>query len=192
MLEARPRKRFTLEEFDRMAESGALSEDERLELIDGEIVEMNPIGLAHLRAVNAIAALLVPAGAAVGAHVSVQNALHVLDWELYPDLALLRGQPYEYTAHPTEADVLQLVEVADTSLASDRDVKVPRYARAGIPEVWLVDLVHDVLLAYAEPAEASYRVVRTLRPGDTVRALSLPGSEFPVRALLGRPPSTGG
>ena len=137
MLGARTRKRFTLEEFDRMAESGVLAEDERLELIDGEVIEMDPIGLPHLRAVSAMTALLVPAATAAGAHVSVQNAVHVLDWELYPDLALLRGQPYECTAHPTEADVLLLVEVADTSLASDRDVKVPRYARAGIPEVWL-------------------------------------------------------
>jgi Uma2 family endonuclease len=189
MLDARTRRRFTLDEFDRMAEAGILAEDDRLELIDGEIVEMNPIGPRHQRAVNASLALLFPVCAATNAHASPQNAVHIAGWEVYPDVAVLRGQPHEYATHPTEADVLLLIEVADSSLATDRDVKVPRYGRAGIQETWLVDVGHDVVLVYSEPAADGYRVVRTLHADDHLASTALRGAAFPVRVLLGYAPS---
>jgi Uma2 family endonuclease len=96
------------------------------------------------------------------------------------------GKPRQYRdRRPWAADVLLVVEVADTFLDHDKDGKVPRYAHAGVREVWLVDLVHDLILAYTEPSAEGHRVVRSLRPGDRIRSDALPGSEFAVSDFLG-------
>jgi Uma2 family endonuclease len=181
------RKRFTVAEFDRMAEVGILAEDDRLELIDGEIVEMNPIGPRHTVSVALLTQQLMPAADSASAHICVAGAL-VLgdDGEVYPDLVIRRGQPRQYRdRHATPADVLLVVEVADSSLRHDKDVKLPRYARAGVRNVWLVDVVNDHVLAYADPSAQGYRVVQSLRPGDQVRSETLPGWQFAVTDFLG-------
>jgi Uma2 family endonuclease len=181
------RRHFTVAEFDRMAEVGILAEDDRLELIDGDIVEMHPFGPRHEVSVDLLAQQLMPAAHAVSSHLSVGGALLLgNDAEVYPDLVIRRGQPRQYRdRHATPADVLLVVEVSDSCLRHDKDVKAPRYARAGVREVWLVDVVNDLVLAYTEPRAQGYRVVQSLRPGDQVRSEALPGWQFSVTDFLG-------
>lgn len=181
------RKRFTVAEFDRMGEAGVLGADDRLELIDGEIVEMNPIGSRHTISVDFLTELLIAPAKTAGAHVSTGGALVLGDAsEVYPDVTIRRGQRRRYSdAHPRAADVLLVAEVADSSLSYDKDVKVPRYARAGVREVWLVDLTHSVVVVHTDPSVDGYRVVRPYRPGDALRSESLPGCELDVTEILG-------
>src|SRR2546426_2118990 len=135
------KRRFTVDEYHRMAEAGIFSEDESVELLEGEIVEMTPISSRHAACVNKLTRLFTrELGERVV--VSVQNPVALTETsEPQPDLALLRPRADFYAAgHPGPEDVLLMVEVADTSATSDRAVKVPLYARAGIEEVWLIDL----------------------------------------------------
>ena len=134
------RRLFTVEEFQRMAEAGILDEDERVELIEGEIVEMTPIGPPHASVVARINALF---AARLGARVIVwpQNpfVLRPQTSQFQPDLALLRPRADFYSSrHPEPADALLVIEVMDSSVARDRRVKLPIYARARVEEVWLV------------------------------------------------------
>src|SRR6184192_4545534 len=134
-------RRFSVDEYDRMGRAGVFHEDDRMELLDGQIVEMSPIGPGHAGCVRALTSLLtrLVAGRAL---VSVQNPVRLGEHsEPQPDVALLvpRADAYR-TAHPQPKDVLLVIEVADASLEHDRDVKVPLYAAAGVPEVWLVNL----------------------------------------------------
>ncbi|MBA2441849.1 MAG: Uma2 family endonuclease [Rubrobacter sp.] len=156
------RRRFDVHQYHRMLEAGILSEDDRVELIDGEIVEMAAVGGRHIRTVNRLNMLLSPLAVGPGLLVSVQNPLRLDDQtEPEPDLALIRETSGEEV--PRAGDAHLVVEVAETSLSWDRNVKVPRYARAGIPEVWLVDLASGSLEVYADPEPADrYATVRTL------------------------------
>ena len=124
-----------------MAQAGVLAEDDRVELVDGEVTEMTPIGPAHAACVMRLTTALVPRAGA-RAVISVQNPLELgARLEFYPDIVLLHPPAERYLNRlPQPGDVLLVVEVADTSLESDREVKIPRYAQAGIKEVWLVDL----------------------------------------------------
>lgn len=167
--------RFTVEDYHAMVPAGILREDARVELIDGEIIEMPPIGSPHGGRVNRLSRLLVTAvqGRAV---VSPQNPVVLgRHSEPQPDLALLRWRDDEYTdSNPGPADVLLLIEVSDTTLAYDRRVKVPLYARHGIPEVWLIDVGHRRALRFADPdpAAGNYRLETQL---DADRPVPLPG-----------------
>ena len=135
----RMRRRFTVYEYHRMGEAGILHEDDRVELIEGELVEMTAIGTRHFACVNRLNRLLV---GALGdeAIVSVQNPVRLNEYnEPQPDLAVIRPRDYRLSL-PGPGDVLLLVEVSDTTLAYDRSVKLPLYARAGIGVVWIVYL----------------------------------------------------
>ena len=171
--------RFTVAEYHQMAVGGVFSEDDRVELIDGEVLEKTPIGSRHAGCVNRLNRLLV---GAVGerAVVSVQNPVQVGDWsEPQPDIAVLRPRPDFYSdGHAQPADVLLLVEVADTSGPYDRGVKVPLYLAGGIPEVWVVDLPGDAV----EVFRASGSV--TLRPGDTAAVGTHDGIVVEVAVIL--------
>lgn len=138
------RRRFTVDEYHRMAEAGILGEDDRVELLDGEIVEMTPIGPRHAGGVNRLTRLFTTRLGA-RAIVTVQNPVVLgVRWEPQPDLAILRPRPDFYsTAHARPEDILLIVEVAETSGEADRRVKVPGYAAAGVPETWRVDLPGD-------------------------------------------------
>ncbi len=146
------RKRFTVQEFDRMGETGVLAEGDRVELIDGEIVQMNPIGTRHVACVARCDRLLAR-GAGDAAIVFVQSPIQLGAYsEPQPDLAVVQPRLDFYeSARPTASDVLLLVEVADTTLGYDRGTKVPLYARAGVPEVWVVDLGGAQVYVYREP-----------------------------------------
>jgi Uma2 family endonuclease len=176
------RHRFTVEEYHRMAEVGLLSADDRVELIDGEIVEMTPIGWRHANCVNALNMLL--ARFAQGRYVvSVQNPLTISEHgEPQPDLVLLKRRPRGRLPDPE--DVALVIEVSDTTLAYDRDVKLPRYARAGVPEVWIVDLVGRRVESHSAPSAEGYRVSREFGPGERARSVSLEGLSLPVDEIL--------
>jgi Uma2 family endonuclease len=181
-----PKRHFNVDEYYRMAEAGILSEDDRVELIEGEIVEMSPIGAHHAACVDRLTALLygVVGEAAI---VRVQNPIRLSDLsEPQPDITLVRPRDDFYASgHPTPADVLLVVEVADTSQRIDRRVKLPLFAKAGIPEVWLVDLPTQVVEAHTEPVRGRYRSSRRAGRGDSLEAHNVPGLALSVDAILG-------
>jgi Uma2 family endonuclease len=152
------RRRFTRAEYYRMAEVGILGEDDRVELIEGEIVQMSPAGSRHFAFVISLNRLLV-VRLANDALVSVQSPIILTDdTEPQPDLAVLRPRAYKERKAYAD-DVLLLIEVADTSLAYARTTKLRLYARAGIPEYWIVDCAAESVEVYRDPSGESYRDV---------------------------------
>ncbi len=177
---------FTVDDYHRLAQIGVLDEDERVELLDGQIVEMSPIGPRHAGCVKHLARLLYRklGDAEI---LGVQDPVGLgMRSEPQPDLAVLKPRADGYrTAHPGPADVLLVIEVADTSLQSERDVKLPLYAAAGIPEAWLVDLEHDMIEVHRQPGPEGYREVDTLRRSDTLAALLVPTGGISLDEVLG-------
>ena len=177
---------FTVAEYHRMGEAGIFSEDDRVELIEGEIVEMTPIGSRHQASVDRLSELFFGqlAGQAV---LRVQGPIRLGERsEPQPDLTVLRRRADFYAAaHPAPQDVLLVVEVAETSAMYDREVKVPLYARAGIPEVWLVDLAGARVEVYRHPSPQGYREIRTARRGDRVASEAVSPLELAVDDVLG-------
>ncbi|HLM56428.1 MAG TPA: Uma2 family endonuclease [Pyrinomonadaceae bacterium] len=180
------RRQFTVDEFYRMAKVGIFTEDDRVELIDGEVVEMSPIGSRHASCVNRLNRLFLrlPDGAAV---VIVQNPLRLnKKSEPVPDVVVAKPRADFYAeSHPGPGDVLLVVEVADTTLRYDRRVKVPLYARAGIPEVWIVNLVRGVIEVYARPDGDSYSEIRKAERGEVLTPLLMPSLTLAVEDITG-------
>jgi Uma2 family endonuclease len=167
------RWRFTVHDYHRMGEAGILHEDDRVELIEGEIVEMAAISTRHFSCVNRLNQLLV---ISVGneAVVSVQNPVRLNEHtEPQPDLAVIRPRDYSESL-PEPADVLLLIEVSDTTLAYDRGVKLSLYAQADIEEVWIVNLPADTIECYTDPAANGFRRVESKRRGQTLQSRALP------------------
>jgi len=166
---------FTVTDYHRMAEAGILRAEDRVELIEGEIVDMAPIGNRHHSAVDRLNELFVQklAGKAI---VRVQGSVRLNDRnEPRPDLVILRRRDDFYaTTFAGPADTLLLIEVADTSLAFDRDVKAPLYARTGIAEFWLVDVETRAITVFREPGAGGYRSETTVRGSQAVSPLALP------------------
>src|SRR5260370_28699105 len=179
-------RRFTAAEYRQMIEAGVFGRDERLELIDGEIVQMSPIGDRHAACVRRLIALLSQLFAAQ-AIVDAQNPIMVdAAYVPQPDLALLRPRAdYYATPTPTAADCLLVIEVADTSAEFDRLIKVPRYARGGVAELWLVALERDVVVAYRDPTGDAYQHLQVFRTDDTITTATLHGPAVSLRAILG-------
>ncbi|MBI4499944.1 MAG: Uma2 family endonuclease [Gemmatimonadetes bacterium] len=177
---------FTADDYHRLGQLGILHEDDRVELVDGQVVVMSPIGRRHAGRVNYLTNVLVKLVGDRGV-VSVQNPLLVNDeYEPQPDILVLKPNPTAYSDRlPGPDDVLLLIEVADSSLDYDREIKIPRYARAGIADVWLVDLTGDRVDMYRDPARTGYRSLRTARRGETVEALLLPEITLNVEDILG-------
>lgn len=181
-----PRRRFTVAEYYQMAQAGILGEDDRVELIEGEIVEMPPIGDRHAGCVNRLNERFVRVFADV-AVVAVQNPVRLGEYsEPQPDLALLRRRADFYASgHPAPPDVSLLVEVADASAELDRRVKIPLYARSGIPEAWLIDLQQETLTVYCDPTPDGYRTAQVLHRGDSIAPSAFPDRALAVADLLG-------
>ncbi|MBI4492709.1 MAG: Uma2 family endonuclease [Chloroflexi bacterium] len=181
-----PHRKFTVDDYHAMARAGILDEDERVELIDGEIVEMPPIGPWHAWRVDGITELFRRTLGDV-AHVRAQNPARLSAYsEPVPDLMLLRRREDGYRfAHPGPDDVLLVVEVADTSAARDRRVKVPHYARARIPEVWLLDMKRDALSVFCDPEQGEYRTVQVAHRGERIAPGAFPDRMLEVSELLG-------
>ena len=170
------RHRLTVRDYHRMADAGIFGEDDRIELIDGDLIDMAPIGSEHAAVVNRLteAFVLACAGRAI---VSVQNPVRLdQSSEPQPDLAILRRQAdfYATGGHPGPADILLLVEVADSSLRFDRTVKLPLYARAGIAELWIVDLQRRVVDVHRRPADDEYGEITTHQPREQVALVLAP------------------
>lgn len=181
-LEPRPR-RFTVDEYRRMGEVGILGEDERVELLVGEIIEMSPINDPHIGAVDAFIDYFSIRLPGTEFRFTVQNPIRLGTHSApQPDLTVVRRGGRGAAA---AADVLLVVEVADSSRHYDRTQKVPQYAAAGIPEVWLIDLVAGVIERYSEPHAGRYRQLTTLGRGETLTSTVLPGVAIPVDDILG-------
>lgn len=184
-LDTPQRHRLSVEDYHRMTEAGILGEDARVELIEGAIIDMTPIGSRHAGTVSQLNAIL-EQGIGEAAIVWTQNPIH-LDphTEPQPDLALLRPRSDFYkSAHPRHDDILLVIEVADRSLAYDRDIKLPLYARAGIPEAWLVDIDAGSLTCFSEPGADGYRQATVIEVLNAVRIAALPGLELDLQGLF--------
>jgi len=179
-------RHFNVAEYYQMARAGVLTEDERVELVRGEIVAMSPIGIRHAACVNQINMRL-NRWARGRFVVSVQNPIRLDDHsEPQPDLAILKPRDDVYfEAQPRPGDVLLVIEVADTSMGYDREEKVPLYAEAGIPEMWLVNLPEGVIEIYTEPVDGVYSSVRQVMRGGVLTSASLPGLSIRAEDVLG-------
>jgi Uma2 family endonuclease len=181
------RRRFTVEEYHRMGEVGILPEDSRIELIAGDVVVREPIGSRHAGTVNRLNRLWT-SRLGERAVVQIQNPIELPqeDSEPQPDVTLLRPRADFYTAaHPLAADVLLLIEVADSTLAVDRRVRMPLYARAAIREVWILDLTADRVEVYRAPTLRGYQDVVRLERGQEVAPLAFADLILTVEDLLG-------
>ena len=181
-------RKFSVAEYYRMGDVGILGPDERVELIEGEIIVMPPIGSRHANRVGRfidVFARYVPDLF----HIRIQNPVHLDDGsEPQPDVSLLvrREGGYE-EAHPTPQDVLLLIEVADSSLEFDRQRKARLYGRAGIPEMWVKNIPEDCIERFTEPGPDGYAQHSVHRRGETLTPTLLPDVEVAVDNLL--PPS---
>ena len=179
------KRRFTADEYQRMGQTGILSTRDRVELIDGEVVAMTPIGLRHGAAVDrANRAMFIAVGDR--AIVRVQGSVRLdLFHEPQPDLVLLAPRDDFYaSAHPGPLDILLVIEIADSSLEYDRDVKAPMYARLGVVEYWLADLNGEQLICYIRPEGGVYRQVERHQRGETLRPRLLPDCPIALDDLL--------
>jgi Uma2 family endonuclease len=181
------RYRFTVDEYERLAEAQVLTQCDRVELLDGEIVEMTPIGDRHASVVARLTRLF---SSHLGDRslVWVQNpiGLRVVRSMPQPDVVLVRPRADFYaTGKPGPDDVLLLIEVMDTSAETDRSVKLPLYARAGISEVWLLDLATARVEVFRRPTVAGYREAETLERNDRLTPQAFPDLSLPVADLLG-------
>lgn len=179
------RHRLTVAAYYRMAETGVIGRSARVELIQGEVVDMAPIGTRHASAVRLLNSLL-SAAAQDRAVVAVQDPLHLDDQsEPQPDLMLLRPQAHGYRqAHPTAADVLLLIEVSDTSVRYDREIKLPLYAQAGVPEVWIVDLDAGLLRCHRAPVGDEYTHMQALAQPGTLAVPGVPAAQVHLSGLF--------
>ncbi len=180
------RRVFTVDDYHRMLEAGILTEDDRVELICGEIIEMPPIGTDHASTVKGFNQLLTE-GLGRRVLLGIQDPVIVGEHsEPQPDISVLRPSKDRYaSAHPTAADIFLLIEVSDTTVAHDRSVKVPLYAKAGISETWLVDLTARRIEVYRSPSPNGYRDLHYAYPGDTLSPAAFPDVMLAVDEVLG-------
>jgi Uma2 family endonuclease len=175
----------TVDEWHRMADAGLFGQDARLELLDGEVIEMSPIHSPHAGCVNRLNRLLM---AAVGSRavIAIQNPV-VIDnrSEPQPDLALLEPRNDDYSrSHATPSEILLLIEVSDSTLAYDRDRKGPYYGKTGVRECWIVDLAGERINVMRSPSAAGYRDVEVIGRGRDVSVGALPDVRLEVSAVL--------
>ena len=181
------RWQFTVADFARMIEAGIFAEDDRVELIDGEVRAMSPIGPRHAAIVKRLNALM-SRQVADRAILSVQDPIQLTDYtEPQPDLAVLRlREDFYVQAHPVPADVLVVIEVAETSLEYDREEKVPRYAQVLIPEVWLIDVERETVTQYTHPDGTRYREEHTLQRGQILISATVSDFQLVVDDIFGQ------
>ncbi len=180
------RHRFTVDDYYRMSESGILSPTDRVELIEGAIVDMNPSGVRHANCVDFLNEELVRL-APPAAKVRVQQPIRLDDVnEPEPDVCVVRRHSPNYSdSHPGALDVYLIVEVAESSRTYDLTVKVPLYARFAVQEVWIVDLERDVVEVRRRPESGAYAESASLRRGESGQSTSLPTLRLDVAAVLG-------
>jgi Uma2 family endonuclease len=175
------RYQFTVADYERMVTIGIFDEDDRVELLGGEIVTMSPVGHKHIQAVNVLGHMLYTV-AGPDLTISIQNPIQLGPHdEPQPDLAVLRGGNRGLAE---ASEVLLVIEVADSSREYDRATKLPRYA-AGIPEGWLIDLGAEAIERHTEPRDGYYRFAALAMRGDTLASTILPALAIPADIVLG-------
>ena len=172
MTTAMTRRRFCVKDFYLMDKAGVFCEDDRVELVDGEIVDMAPIGSYHNSCVTTLTHIFVRA-VPEGVRVQVQGAVQMDESTMFqPDLAILRPRTDNYVeSNPTPEDVLLVIEVSDSTIAYDRNVKIPKYAQAGVPEVWQVNLPYGFIDRFVDPDPAAGRYRSVMRHSDRQRVM---------------------
>ena len=177
---------FTVEEYHQMGQAGILSEDDRVELIEGEIIQMSPIGKIHALFVMRLNRLFSKLFSRY-AIINVQNPIYLSeDSEPQPDLTLIQLPLEMYMkSHPKPENIFLIVEVSDTTLDYDQTVKIPLYARAGIREVWLVNLMEEILEVYRNPSPEGYTHIERYRRGQTLSLVAFPDIPILVQDILG-------
>lgn len=185
MTVALTRHHFTVDDYARIREAGILTEDDRVELLDGEIYVLSPIGPLHVGIVNKLNRILTRLVGDAGI-ISIQNPIRLSDYsEPQPDIALLSPRDDFYTSGlATPNDVLLVIEIADTSIDYDRDEKLPRYARAQIGEVWIVDVNRLVVEQYTQPLQGQYTQLHKVLLGNRVTATTIPGVDIPTDQIF--------
>ena len=179
------RRLFTVHDYHKMVDAGILSEDDRVELIRGEVLAMSPIGTRHnaaiLRATQALVRI-------VGdqAIIGVQGSIRLDEYdEPQPDVYLLRPKEDFYaSAHAGPQDIFLIIEMADSSLEYDREIKMHLYAETGIPEYWIANLRDDTLIAFSDSRKKGYATIRQYQRGESITPTLLPDCSIPVDVLL--------
>jgi Uma2 family endonuclease len=179
------RKKFTIEEFQLMADSGIIPEDERVELIEGEIIEMGKIGRRHAAIVRRLISLLTQK---LG-NFAIIDAQNPIELGIYsqpqPDISLLRRRDdYYESGHPKPEDIFLLIEVADSSLEFDREIKIPLYWKSNITEVWIVDINNQLLEVYRQPNSEGYQSKQTYQKGDMISPLAFANTQIAVTNIF--------
>lgn len=180
------RRLFSVDEFHLMAEAGIFQEDDRLELLEGDIIAMSPVGVRHMACVKRLNDLF--ARQLQGkATISVQDPVRLNDEsELIPDIALLAYRDDYYAQKtPSADDVVLLIEVSDTTLTFDRKVKRPLYAKANIPEYWIINLIDNELEVYRQLEDGDYQERLLVRGDEGVTAVAFPDRPFQLSDLIG-------
>ncbi|CAN5390112.1 Uma2 family endonuclease [soil metagenome] len=178
---------LTADQFEHMIELGVFAPEDRLELVDGEIVRISPIGPRHFTAVQVLQKLFFSLISDTRVFVGSQGTMRGgVDFSPEPDVALLKPSPTGYDRFPDVPDIFLLIEVADSTLAYDRNTKLPRYAAAGIPELWIVNLVANVVEVYRDPIPGEMRYATKVVAGaaDFVSPLAFPDVSLPVSAII--------
>ncbi len=186
--------RFTVEEYEKMGEAGIFHEDDRVELIDGEVVEMAAIGARHVESVMRLTRILSRWALETNddnVFVSVQNPMILSEFgEPQPDLTLVRRREGS-SGTPRPEEILLIVEVADSSLAYDKNVKLPLYAGVGIPEAWIVNLKKDEIEVHSEPDRGGYAKTKLVKRGESVASATLENFSFAADGALPPDKATG-
>lgn len=178
------RKLFTVREYDRFIEAGVLTEDDRIELIDGEVLEMSPIGSRHAACVARLTRMFSALDEEI--IVWVQSPIQAGDYsEPEPDVVILafRDDFYEMS-RPVPEDIYLLIEVADSSLPYDRQIKVPLYAKTGVPETWVVDVEGEAIYVHRNLVKGIYQETFTVGQGETLSPAAFPDLEFEFAKIL--------
>ncbi|HEX5164609.1 MAG TPA: Uma2 family endonuclease [Thermomicrobiales bacterium] len=177
------RHKFTVDELKQFVAAGVLSEDDRVELIEGDLIDMSPINEPHEDAIDMFNDHLVDQ---IGrtARVRFGSPVRLSDLSIVqPDMSVVRRQRY-LSSHPRPDDVLLLIEVSDTTLSFDLRTKVPLYARSGVPEVWVVDVNASVIHRFLRPEGSIYQITEQLRAGDTLTIEALPNVSLAVADIF--------
>jgi Uma2 family endonuclease len=176
------RRKLTVDDYHKMAEAGILTEDDRVELIEGELIDMAPIGSPHADYVDRLNLMLINQ-LGTRFRVRIQNPVQLDDYnEPEPDVVIAQNRSYR-EAHPGSQDILLLIEVADTTLKYDRDIKIPLYARCGIPEVWLIDLQNKRLEIHRQPSQEGYQQILLPANTESVSPSLVPGVSIRMAEL---------
>lgn len=179
------RRTFSVEEYHQMVRAGILTENDRIELINGEFIAMSPVGSKHASCVKRLN-ILFSKHLQGNFIVSVQDPIQLNDYsEPEPDLAILKPRPDFYAeAHPRPDDVLLIIEVSDTTLDYDQEVKVPLYAKAAIPEVWIINLPQSTIEIYTTPQTGLYRKAEFFKSGDPLVSSVFPELKISADQVL--------